>query len=72
MPKLPRARDVEKVLREFGFVLSRQSGSHAIFKNSSGKRVVLPTHGGKTISPGVFLAVLRDLEISKNDFWDTL
>ncbi len=69
MPKLPKAREVEKVLRSFGYSISRQSGSHAIYKNGEGKRIVLPVHGGKEISVGVFSAILSDLDISKDEFW---
>ena len=69
MPKIPKAREVERVLKSFGYELSRQSGSHAIYKNNEGKRIVLPVHGGKEISIGVFMAILSDLNISKDDFW---
>ncbi len=69
MPKLPKAKEVEKVLKSLDYVLSRQSGSHAIYKNKEGKRIVLPVHGGKEISVGVFLAILSDLDMSKEEFW---
>ena len=69
MPKLPKAKEIVKVLHSFGYTLSRQSGSHAIYKNKEGKRVVVPVHGGKEISVGVFLAILSDLDISKDEFW---
>jgi predicted RNA binding protein YcfA (HicA-like mRNA interferase family) len=69
MPKLPKAKEVEKVLKSLGYTLSRQSGSHAIYKNKEGKRIVLPVHGGKEISVGVFLAILADLNMRKEEFW---
>jgi predicted RNA binding protein YcfA (HicA-like mRNA interferase family) len=69
MPKLPRSKEVEKVLRKLSFELVRQNGSHAIYKNASGKRVTLPVHGGKSISVGVFGAILKDLELNQKDFW---
>lgn len=69
MPKLPKAREVEKLLKSLGYTLSRQSGSHAIYKNKDGKRIVLPVHGGKEVSVGVFLAILSDLDMSKEEFW---
>ena len=70
MPKLPRAKEVEKVLHRLGFELARQSGSHAIYKNVTGKRITLPVHGGKSISVGVFGAILKDLEINQKEFWN--
>ena len=69
MPKLPRAKEVNKVLRSLGFELVRQNGSHAIYKNNLGKRVTLPVHSGKSISVGVFGAILKDLELNQKEFW---
>lgn len=41
--KLPRitAADVVKFLEKIGFFLSRQSGSHKIYKNRDGKRTTV-------------------------------
>jgi len=40
MPKLPRltAREICSVLEKLGFSMTRQSGSHMIYKNAEGKR----------------------------------
>ena len=44
MPELPRltAREITVALERSGFSLARQSGSHMIYKNSTGKRVTIP------------------------------
>ncbi len=44
MPRLPRltSRQITTALEKVGFSLSRQSGSHMIYKNSAGKRVTVP------------------------------
>jgi predicted RNA binding protein YcfA (HicA-like mRNA interferase family) len=46
MPKLPRltAREIAAVLERTGFALTRQSGSHQMYKNAAGKRVTHPFH----------------------------
>ena len=46
MPKLPRltARQIIAVLEKAGFSLTRQSGSHMIYKNTVGKRATVPFH----------------------------
>ena len=69
MTKLPRltAREIISVLEKVGFSLARQSGSHMIFKNSSGKRATVPFHTGKTLHPKVLKSILRDAEISAED-----
>ena len=46
MPKLPRVtvRQMATVLEKLGFSLTRQSGSHQIYKNAAGKRATIPFH----------------------------
>ena len=41
------ADEIIRVLGKVGFVLVRQSGSHKIYKSSTGKRVTVPYHKGK-------------------------
>jgi predicted RNA binding protein YcfA (HicA-like mRNA interferase family) len=66
MPKLPRltAREITVALERSGFSLARQSGSHMIYKNSTGKRVTIPFHGSKILHPKVLKTILRDAELS--------
>lgn len=44
-----KAKDFIKVIETLGFYFDRQKGSHAIYKNAEGKRVVVPIHSGKGI-----------------------
>ena len=69
MTKLPRltAMQIIKVLEKRGFKLSRQSGSHKIYKDSIGKRVTVPFHSGEILHPKVLKSILNDPEISEND-----
>lgn len=46
------ARDFINVVSKLGFELHRQKGSHAIYKNEKGQRVVVPIHAGKDLKPG--------------------
>lgn len=67
MPKeLPRitAKEIIAVLERSGFVLSRQSGSHKIYKHLNGKRVTVPFHSNKILHPKVLKSILRDADIS--------
>jgi len=66
MPKLPRltARQIVAVLEKAGFSLARQSGSHMIYKNASGKRVTVPYHASKILHPKVLKSILRDADLS--------
>jgi len=69
MSRLPRltAQEVVRLLKKAGFELSRQSGSHKIFKNDRGKRVTVPFHSGKTLHPKLLKAILGDAEISEEE-----
>ena len=68
--KLPRidARQMISVLQKLKFKLSRQSGSHKIFKNESGVRVTVPFHSGKILHPKIVKSVLRDCDLSIAEF----
>ena len=70
MERLPRITAVEviKAIKHAGFFLTRQSGSHKIFKNKAGKRVTVPYHTGKIIHLKVFRSILRDAGISVEKF----
>jgi predicted RNA binding protein YcfA (HicA-like mRNA interferase family) len=69
MPKLPRltARQIIAVLEKLGFTLSRQSGSHRIYRNVTGKHVTIPFHGSKVLHPKVLSSVLRDAGLTPED-----
>ena len=63
---LPKAtaKEIIAVLEKVGFILSRQSGSHKIYKNQSGKRVTVPSHSGKILHPKVLKSILKDADIN--------
>lgn len=69
MTKLPRvtAMQIIKVLEKRDFKLSRQSGSHKIYKDSRGKRVTVPYHSGKILHPKVLKSILTDAEIATEE-----
>jgi len=68
--KLPRvtADEVTKALGKLGFSLSRQSGSHMIYKNAQGKRVTVPYHKGEVLHPKVLKSIIKDAELSPDEF----
>jgi predicted RNA binding protein YcfA (HicA-like mRNA interferase family) len=67
--KLPRvtATDIIKALGKAGFFLSRQSGSHKIYKNTQGRRVTVPYHAGDVLHPKVLKSILKDSELTVED-----
>jgi len=64
------ARKLIKILKENGFILSRQKGSHQIWKNlKTGIIVPVPLHGkSKPIPIGTLLAIIKQSKIPKEKF----
>jgi predicted RNA binding protein YcfA (HicA-like mRNA interferase family) len=54
-----------RALEKIGFALARQSGSHKIYRNPSGRRVTLPYHKGKVLHPKVLASILKDADLSR-------
>jgi len=73
--KLPRitCRQLIQVLKRAGFEEQRQRGSHLTMRRSSdGRRVTVPVHEGRIIPPGTLRAILRDADISPDQFHELL
>ncbi len=69
--KLPRVdcQDLIRVLQRAGFVEQRQRGSHLhLRRESDGKRVTVPVHKGRVVPIGTLRAILRDANISIDEF----
>ena len=56
-----------RIVRKQGFVFDRQSGSHAVFIHSDGRRTSIPMHR-KTLGKGLLHKILKDIEITSEDF----
>lgn len=71
MPRIPviKAEKLIKVLKKKGFVLSRVAGSHHVFVRYEDKlTVVVPSHKGRDLGKGITLAVLKDAQITIEEF----
>ncbi|MGL6135860.1 MAG: type II toxin-antitoxin system HicA family toxin [Planktothrix sp.] len=67
-----KAKDFIKVIENLGFYFDRQKGSHALYKNSQGLRVVVPIHSGKDLKPGTLMGMIQDIGIDKETFFQLL
>ena len=65
-----RYRELAKRLRTLGCIEDRQGkGSHVYWQNpATAKRAMIPNWGRKDLRPGTVRAVLRQLEIDRQDF----
>ena len=57
-----------KILKRLGFSLIRQKGSHAYFRHQDGRATVIPIHKNEDLGRGLIRAILRDIEISIEEF----
>ena len=71
MSKLPqiKARDLVKIVMKIDFKFRDQSGSHAVYVHSDGRRTTIPIHPSDTIGIGLLTKIIKkDLEITKDKF----
>jgi predicted RNA binding protein YcfA (HicA-like mRNA interferase family) len=69
MTRLARvtAMQIIKILEKRDFKLSRQSGSHKIYKDDRGRRATVPFHSGKILHPKVLKSIMTDAEITTEE-----
>jgi predicted RNA binding protein YcfA (HicA-like mRNA interferase family) len=70
MSKLPvlTGKTVINALEKIGFNPVRQKGSHVQMEHENGRLVTIPVHAGKTIGKGLLRKILRDAELTKEEF----
>ena len=70
MSRLPRlrGRKVIRTLQDAGFELVRIRGSHHFLQHSDGRCTVVPVHAGEHVGPGLLLKILRDCEMTRDEF----
>jgi predicted RNA binding protein YcfA (HicA-like mRNA interferase family) len=70
MSKLPRlrGREVIAALRKAGFGVVRIKGSHHFLQHADGRCTVVPVRAGETIGPGLLNKILKDIEMSREEF----
>ncbi len=66
------ADEIIRVLERAGFSRVRQSGSHKIYRSSTGKRATVPYHKGKVLHPKVLVNILKDANLSREEFKNLL
>lgn len=74
MTRLPRlkGREVVRTLERAGFIVDRTRGSHVFLKHPDGRGTAVPVHSGETIGPGLLRAILRDIELTVEQFSELL
>ena len=70
MTKLPSInfRIMNKFLIFAGFKPVRQKGSHIFYRHSDGRTTTLPNHKGRDLAKPLMREILREIEISPEEF----
>lgn len=69
--KFPRVTcdELIRVLKKAGFVEKRQKGSHlTMWRESDKRRATVPVHRGREVPLGTLRGILRDADISDEEF----
>lgn len=61
-----------KILKKRGFEEIRQKGSHKFFRDSEGRTTVIPYHKGERIGRGLLIKILKDIDLSHDEFLDLI
>ena len=57
-----------RLLRNLGFDLVRQKGSHRQFKHSDGRKTTVPNHRGRDLSPFLLRQIAKDIGMTIENF----
>jgi predicted RNA binding protein YcfA (HicA-like mRNA interferase family) len=70
MTRLPSlsGEKVIKALGKAGFQVLRQKGSHVYMKHPDGRATVVPVHKGESVGRGLLRTIMKDADLSREDF----
>ena len=61
-------KEILWALKKAGFEVIRIKGSHHFIHHPDGRSTVVPVHAGETMGPGLLAKILRDCELSREQF----
>ena len=61
-----------RILKKLGFEVIRVKGSHHFLKHTDGRCTVVPVHRGDSIGRGLLHRILKDCDVSHEEFHDLL
>lgn len=63
-----KSGELIRALEKLGFQHIRQSGSHAVYRHADGRWATVPIHKGKDLSKGLIHKILRDAQLTWQEF----
>jgi predicted RNA binding protein YcfA (HicA-like mRNA interferase family) len=71
LPVIGAAR-MEKALLSLGFVAVRRKGSHVFYRHPDGRTTTVPHHAGRDLARPLLREMLREIEMSPEEFAQAL
>lgn len=70
MPRLTpiTAKKLIKILEQQGFCAARQKGSHIQFIHADGRQTTVPQHSSEDLGRGLLRKIIRDINLSVEEF----
>jgi predicted RNA binding protein YcfA (HicA-like mRNA interferase family) len=62
------AKTMERLLLRSGFLSVRQRGSHVFYRHEDGRTTTVPHHPGRDLARPLIREILREIEVSPEDF----
>ena len=59
---------MEKLLFSLGFQKVRQKGSHVFYRHPDGRATTLPCHSGRNLARPLIREILREIELTPEQF----
>ena len=59
---------MEKLLFQLGFQKVRQKGSYAFYRHPDGRTTTVPFHSGRILARPLIRDILREIEITVEDY----
>lgn len=66
--KLINAKEMEKLLLRLGFEKVRQKGSHVFYRHPDGRVTTVPHHKAKLLARPLIREILREIEITIEEY----
>jgi predicted RNA binding protein YcfA (HicA-like mRNA interferase family) len=63
---------MEQLLLRLGFEKVRQKGSHVFYRHNDGRTTTIPHHPGRNLARPLIREILREIELSPEQFNEEL
>ena len=70
--KVINSTKLEKLLLKLGFKKIRLKGSHAFYRHPDGRTTTIPHHSGRDLARPLIKEILREIELSVDEYNENL